>query len=859
MKRLFLTLLLGILLIPLNAFHIVGGEIEFIYLSDGLYRINLIMYLDEVQEGNPNQFKTGPDGAVSISIFSNTDGREVSTHLLPFISIENVEYTNIECARDELITSRVFYSLDVNLNPSDYSEELGYYLVWERCCRNSIIKNIVLPNQTGMKYVLEIPPLMKNGEVFVNSSPILFKPLSDYACINQLYYIEFTGTDPDGDSLVYSLSTPLNSSGAVPLPTPQPKPHNNVLFKSGYSESNMIPGVVPLSISDNGLLTVTPSETGLYVFSVLVDEYRDGVQIGQARRDFQMLVVDGCLPPDPPVVDIDIPGNPGFNPETDVLTYTVVEAKCFDFIVANVTEGETITLRAEGVNFDEDLNEIFTLNRVPVGSGVSELQIEVCIPDCPPVSDGPFILDIIAGDNACPLPQLDTLRLTIQVQPPPNEFPVYSTSTTTVIEPEDNDPIYSQTITATDGDTDKMDMTMLVDGLEDPSVFGFGLEIINSSPGSIEGVFTWDTDCNLFDFESQQEFEVAIVIDDLDDCDDANPDTLFIQTKVILPPNTDPVVSTNAIIPNEVVLGTLLDFDVSVTDADGDEVSLTMISVDFNHESFDVDFTNSNGVSATTSSFTWDLACNAGLYSDGQQFEFLFIGDDDDKCKIKNFDTLRSVVTVRYPENRKPEFESIDRLQVLRVNENSQIEIEAFDTDGDEITLSLAEGIVQPASANLLFEPVTGTGRVSSILKWQPECSLFRFGQTQTLQDVIFQVVDNACPTQNIDTLKVTFQVIDDSERQKEFLPPNVFTPNGDNVNDTFRLNGNPIKEQNLPANNCDNEFEFIVINNRAGAQVFRSESRDFVWNGGQYPSGVYYYYIKYSNTDFKGYVHLMR
>ena len=135
-----------------------------------------------------------------------------------------------------------------------------------------------------MNYVLEIPPLMKNGIVFQNSSPVLFKPLSDYACINQLYYVEFTGVDPDGDSLVYSLASPLNSSTQDPLPTPQPKPHFNVAFASGYSEDNMIPGSPPLRISNKGLLTVNPSETGLFVFSIKVEEYRDGEKIGEGSE-----------------------------------------------------------------------------------------------------------------------------------------------------------------------------------------------------------------------------------------------------------------------------------------------------------------------------------------------------------------------------------------------------------------------------------------------------------------------------------------------------------------------------------------------------------------------------------------------
>ena len=854
MKKLLLVFFLGICLISANGNHIVGGEIEFLYLSNGIYRLNVIQYFDEVQNANP-----GPDYSITVHIFRNSDDALMSTHVLFLDSQKKLDYTNIACTRDELATSKILWTSNVNLNPAEYADEEGYYIVWERCCRNFAVKNIENSGGTGMKYVLEIPPLMKEGQIFVNSSPVLFKPLSSYACINQLYYIEFTGTDPDGDSLVYSLVTPLNSSGVVAVPTPTPKPHINVAFASGYSETNMIPGSPALAISHKGLLTVTPEETGLYVFSVLVKEYRGNEKIGQTRRDFQMLVIDGCQPPDPPVVDIDIPGNSGFNPVTDTLVYTVAEAKCFEFLVSNVTPGDSITLRAEGVNFDDNFDDIFKLNQIPVGSSDSELRVEVCIPECPPIRGEPFILNLIANDNACPLPQLDTLRMMIEVEPPPNVFPTYTTSTKSVVQPEGNDPVYLQNVSGTDADLDEMSIAMFINGVNDPIRFGFNLEVTSNVAGAISATISWDTDCTLFDFADTQDFMIGVVIDDNDDCSIPNPDTLFIDSKVILSPNNNPIVSSGTVIPNQVEVGSLLDFDVSVTDSDGDYVTLIFVGANFNPDQYGVAFLSSNGIGTSTSSFSWDLSCNASLYKDGQQFELLFIGDDDDKCKVKNFDTLRSVIQVNYPFNNNPEFESIAQHQIIKVNENTRIEIEAFDLNSDEIILSFADGIRQPASGSLAFESVTGTGRVSSFLEWQPECSLLRFGESSTLQDVIFQVVDSACPISKMDTLKITFEIVDDMERQREFKPPNVFTPNGDGVNDTFQLNGNPDSFQNLPANNCDNSFEYVVINNRAGNTVFRNEKRDFVWTGGEFPSGVYYYLIKYTNTEFKGYIHLLR
>ena len=855
MKKILITGTLVFLTCISQAFHIVGGEIEFVYISDGVYRINLIQYFDQAQTFNP-----GPEPAVTVSIFRNGDNQLMSTHTLQIVSQEIVEYTNIECAIDELRTLRVLYSVDVELSPALYASGDGYYIQWERCCRNQTIDNIVNPSATGMNYVLEIPPLMKNGKIFRNSSPVLFRPLSDYACVDQLYYTEFTGVDPDGDSLVYSLAEPLNSSSAVALPIPQPKPHFGVSFRDGFSVNNMVSGSPSLAISNRGLLTVKPDRTGLFVFSVKVEEYRDGEKIGEVRRDFQMLVVDGCEPPDPPVVDIDIPGNPGFDPAIDVLTYTASDTeKCFDFLVSNVTDGETISLRALGVNFNESLNEIFTINRIPVDGSTNELQIEVCIPDCPPLREEPFIIDLIAADDACPLPQLDTLRLTIEVEPPPNLPPVPSFKNLTVIQQEDNNPVFTQMISATDPDADEVELVLVAENIEDPTLFGFDINVTSSTSGAVEGEFIWDTDCIAYDFSEISEFEVKVLVNDADQCD-VPGDTINISTQVILPPNEDPVVTSNMVIPTQVDLGTTLNFEVTSSDSDGDDVSLRFVGGNFDPDFYGVSFNEVTGNSTISSEFNWDLACNASLFEDGQQFELLFIGDDDDRCKTKNFDTLRQLVQINYPENATPQFDPIERTQSLRVNEYVEIEIDAFDPNTtDQITIQFAEGIRVPSSNTLELEPVTGQGRARAILKWQPECSLLRFGESSSLLDVVLQVSDNACPISNIDTLQLTFEIFDDEVRQESFFPPNVFTPNGDGRNDTFSLAGNFDPNQNLPPDNCDNTFEYIVINNRAGAQVFRSEARDFVWSGDQFPSGVYYYLIKYSSSEFKGYVHLMR
>ena len=852
--RKVLTFLFAMICFTSHGNHIVGGEIEFIYLADGLYRIRVIQYFDDANEINP-----GPEPTVVVSIFSNRDNQIVSNHELTLLGRETIPYTNEECFIDELQTSRVVWTADVELDPQAYADTEGYYIVWERCCRNENVVNIINPLGTGMKYVLEIPPLWVDGRAFVNSSPILFQPLSDYACVNQLYYIEFTGTDPDGDSLAYTLTTPLNSSAAVAVPIPQPKPHPLVQFSPPFSVDNTIPGIIPLGISSRGLLTVTPSTEGLYVFSVLVEEFRSGVKIGEVQRDFQMLVInEGCAPPDPPIVGASVPGNASFQTSIDTLSYAVGdEEKCFDFFVTNITPGETISLRAEGVNFEGDLENVFSVNNQLIGENQDTLKLEVCVSDCPPIRDGPFVVDFIAGDDACPLPQLDTLRMIIEVEPPPNNFPVISPSDRSINLGEDD--FFSLDIQGTDADGENMTMALYVPGVFDPAESGFGLEVVSSSPGSISGVFSWDTDCEQFDFSLNQQFEVAILIEDLDTCNAPNPDTLWINSNVLLPANTIPQVALGDGFDGQSVITVRpegnLDFDVTATDLDGDTVNLMLIPLDFDPDAFGLSFTDRQGVGEVASRFSWGLDCP--FENDlTTQFNMVFVAEDVDKCQTVNADSLFFTVNIDY-SNEAP---IIDRFSIIDINVNEPFELEISGRDAnaqDNLTLDYFDGIRRPDSPSLNFTGANARGTVSSILSWTPECSLLD-GDDEGFFDLAFVVFDDACPENTFDSTRVTFRIIN-PQGAAAFIPPNAFSPNGDGKNDVFRLTGLDLPEANIPPDNCEDAFEYISIRDRSGKAVFESSNREFAWDGQRAEPGIYYYIVQFVNSQYKGFVQLLR
>jgi gliding motility-associated-like protein len=84
----------------------------------------------------------------------------------------------------------------------------------------------------------------------------------------------------------------------------------------------------------------------------------------------------------------------------------------------------------------------------------------------------------------------------------------------------------------------------------------------------------------------------------------------------------------------------------------------------------------------------------------------------------------------------------------------------------------------------------------------------------------------------------------------EETLIPDVITPNGDGYNETFQVVSNQ-------------DIETIDIYNRYGKNIF-SGSGSSKWDGHNFESGVYYWYVTYTNCKnekitSKGWVHLVR
>lgn len=271
-----------------GATHVVGGELKYRSLGNDRYEITLVFRRDCLLGAPDAQF----DNPANVWIFNGNGNLQTN---LGANGRLKMNFNSSDTLNEFIMSDCGFEGTQVCVHETTYREIVrlpynpatnGYILSYVRCCRNETLGNVLEPLETGGTWTVSITP---DAEVNGNSSPDFVEWAPIYVCANEDVDFDHSAIDADGDSLVYKLCTPFlggSSTDPVPQQTPFP-PFTPVEWAEGFSLNNLLGGV-PLQIdSETGLLTGVPNVVGQYLVGVCVEEYRDGVKIGEVRRDFQ--------------------------------------------------------------------------------------------------------------------------------------------------------------------------------------------------------------------------------------------------------------------------------------------------------------------------------------------------------------------------------------------------------------------------------------------------------------------------------------------------------------------------------------------------------------------------------------------
>lgn len=298
----------AILLAPaiVEARHIIGGDITYEYLGEptpGFKRWRFTMHIYRDCYGNGADFDIPAEFAIY-------QGTELNNSLHSTYSLNDYDYTKLIPDTPQCVTNiplvcveEAVYSFEATL---PVLANQSYFVVYQRCCRNNTITNIVNPGDVGATYFIELTPAAmaanNNSPEYVNFPPIII-------CNNLPLVFNHSATDADGDLLVYSFCQALAGGGNITFtpdlfscigakPTPPcPPPFDNVPYAlPTYSAGNPVGGDPQITINQvSGVITGTPTIIGQFVVAVCVQEYRNGLLLSTVQREFQFNVTD-CTP-----------------------------------------------------------------------------------------------------------------------------------------------------------------------------------------------------------------------------------------------------------------------------------------------------------------------------------------------------------------------------------------------------------------------------------------------------------------------------------------------------------------------------------------------------------------------------------
>jgi hypothetical protein len=157
--------------------------------------------------------------------------------------------------------------------------------------RNKDTKNLPPPGDSDQIRFFVSTTILINANLGLNSTPRMLNPPLDSGRVNQKFCHNPAAFDPDGDSLAFRLSIPKTSPTDAGCQGRDIPAYQDPTRFSTTSEAGGTP-TFTINPSTGELCWDAPGQEGQYNFAFIVEEWRNGVLIGEITRDMQIIVVD---------------------------------------------------------------------------------------------------------------------------------------------------------------------------------------------------------------------------------------------------------------------------------------------------------------------------------------------------------------------------------------------------------------------------------------------------------------------------------------------------------------------------------------------------------------------------------------
>lgn len=237
--------------------------------------------------------------------------------------------------------------------------------------------------------------------------------------------------------------------------------------------------------------------------------------------------------------------------------------------------------------------------------------------------------------------------------------------------------------------------------------------------------------------------------------------------------------------------------------------------------------------------------CNIGN-STNESITFIV---NDNSCPFILYDTLNLNLSIESRINQKPNIVwSNPTTNQIKTNKKTCLEFYADDADSnDSLIIQLSE--LSAVLSNLSIEErvnVTSKNKVSYTVCFDTDCNLIN----SNAEGFKLKVFDSFCVNPLVDSIYINLSTENLGTENLLDNIPNVFTPNGDGINDKFKI-------QKLIEATCVEDF-MISIYNRWGEKVYTSDNFLFEWSGEGLSAGVYFYVIQLGKQEKIGHISIM-